>query len=85
MEEPPKVFHPLSKYPPKFLLVSSNLKGKVVVWGTQTIENGILGLKVVKNDSLPKSTKIIIFRDFCENGSKIGLTHQGEAPKLALT
>ena len=39
---------------------------------------------MVKNDSLPKSTKIINFRDFCENGSKIGLTHQGGAPKLAL-
>jgi len=34
MEEPPKVFHPLSKDPPKFLPVSSNLKGKVRVWGT---------------------------------------------------
>jgi len=34
MEEPPKVFHPPSNDSPKLLPVSSNLKGKVRVWGT---------------------------------------------------
>ena len=85
MEEPPKVFHPLSKDPLKFLPVSSNLKGKFRVWGTPNHLKWDFGAKSGKNDSLPKSTKIINFHDFCENGSKIVLTHQGEAPKLALT
>jgi len=34
MEDPLKVFHPLSKDPPKLLPFSSYLKGKVWVWGT---------------------------------------------------
>jgi len=78
--------HPPLKDPPKFLPVSSNLKGKVRVWGTPNHLKWDFGAKSgKKNDSLPKSIKIINFRDFCENWSKIGLTHQREAPKLALT
>jgi len=34
MEERLKVFHPPSRDPPKLLPVSSNLKGKIRVWGT---------------------------------------------------
>ena len=86
MEEPPKVFHPLSKDPPKFLLVSSNLKGKVVVWGTPNHLKWDFGAKSGKKRFFTqKYKKIINFRDFCEIWLKIGLTHQGEALKLALT
>jgi len=85
MEDPWKVFHPPSRDPPKLLPVSSNSKGKVLGFGApQTIENGILGIKMVKNDSLPKSIEIINFRDFCENSSKTPITHQREARKFEL-
>jgi len=42
-----------SKDPPKLLPVPPNLKGKIGVWGTLTTQNGILGLKIVKLNSLP--------------------------------
>jgi len=85
MEDPWKVFHFPSKDPSKLLPVSSNLKGKVRVWGTPNHLKWDFGAKNGKNDSLPKSIKIINFRDFCENSSKMPITYQREAPKLALT
>ena len=83
MEDPWKVIHNPSRDPPKLLPVSSNLKGKVKVWGTPNHLKWDFGAKMVKNDSLPKSIKIINFRDFCENSSKTPITHKREAPKLA--
>jgi len=85
MEDPWQVFHPPSKDPRKLLPVSCNLKGKVRVWGTPNHLKWDFGAKMVKNNSLPKSIKIINFRDFCEKWSKIGLSYQREAPELALT
>jgi len=57
------------------LPVSSYLKGKVRVWGTPNHLKWDFGAKNGKNDSLPKSIKIN-FRDFCENSSKMPITHQ---------
>jgi len=52
------------KRSPKTASGFPNLKGTFGVWGTQTTQNEILGLKMVKYDSLPKSIKIINCRDF---------------------
>jgi len=57
MEEPPKVFHPSSKDPPKFLLVSSNLKDKVRVWGTPNHLKWEFGAKGGKKRFLTQTYK----------------------------
>ena len=77
MEEPPKVFHPPSKDPPKLLPVFSNLKGKVRAWGTPNHLKWDLGLQMVKNDSLPKSIKISNFRDFAKIRQKSDNSPEG--------
>jgi len=53
MEDPWKVFHPQSKHSPKLLPVSPYSKDKVGLGAPLTTQNGILGLKIVKINSLP--------------------------------
>jgi len=58
MEDPWNVFNPPSKDPPKLLPVSSNLKGKVRVWGhPKPPKMGFFGLKMVKKRFLTKKYK----------------------------
>jgi len=73
MEDPPKVFHPPLKDPPKFLPVSSNLKGKLRVWGTPNHLKWDFGAKSGKKTILyPKVLKLKIFAIFAKMGRKLG-------------
>jgi len=57
MEDPWKVFHPPSRDLPKLLLVSSNLKGKIRVWGTPNHPKWDFGVKKGKKRFLTQKYK----------------------------
>jgi len=73
MEEPPNVFHPPSNDPPKFLPVSSNLKGKVRVWGTPNHLKWDFGDKSGKKRLFTQKYRNNKFsRFFAKIGQKLG-------------
>jgi len=73
MEEPPKVFHPPSKDPPKLLPVTSNLKGIVRVWGTPNHPKWDFGAKGGKKRFFTQKYRNNKFsRFFSKMGRKLG-------------